>query len=152
MGPRLVNAAAASPAQGRRGRDADAGSGAAPVEGDRDGAGEVLLPRLREDQPGAGTVPCRCKRLGWPKPAGDDHVREVWSASAQSAGTLIIDQPEDDLDNRVIMRIVELLRKSKSNRQLIFSTHNSNIVVNGDADKVIALKSAEPSSNPTSTL
>jgi hypothetical protein len=37
---------------------------------------------------------------------------------------------------------------SKSNRQLIFSTHNSNIVVNGDADKVIALKSSEPSSNP----
>jgi hypothetical protein len=66
----------------------------------------------------------------------------------QSAGTLIIDQPEDDLDNRVIMRIVELLRKSKTTRQLIFSTHNSNIVVNGDADKVIALKSAEPSSNP----
>ena len=66
----------------------------------------------------------------------------------QSAGTLIIDQPEDDLDNRVIMRIVELLRKSKSNRQLIFSTHNSNIVVNGDADKVIALISSEPSSNP----
>jgi hypothetical protein len=26
--------------------------------------------------------PCRCKRLGWPKPAGDDHVREVRSASA----------------------------------------------------------------------
>jgi hypothetical protein len=66
----------------------------------------------------------------------------------QSAGTLIIDQPEDDLDNRVIMRIVELLRKSKITRQLIFSTHNSNIVVNGDADKVVALKSAEPSSNP----
>ncbi|AMA59850.1 hypothetical protein BCCGELA001_28715 [Bradyrhizobium sp. CCGE-LA001] len=67
----------------------------------------------------------------------------------QSAGTLIIDQPEDDLDNRVIMRIVELLRKSKSNRQLIFTTHNANIVVNGDADKIVALKSPEPSSNPT---
>jgi hypothetical protein len=49
----------------------------------------------------------------------------------QSAGTLIIDQPEDDLDNRVIMRIVELLRTSKSTRQLIFTTHNANIVVNG---------------------
>jgi chromosome segregation protein len=66
----------------------------------------------------------------------------------QSAGTLIIDQPEDDLDNRVIMRIVELLRISKSTRQLIFTTHNANIVVNGDADKIIALKSPEPSSNP----
>lgn len=66
----------------------------------------------------------------------------------QSAGTLIIDQPEDDLDNRVIMRIVELLRTSKSTRQLIFSTHNANIVVNGDADKIVALKSPEPTSIP----
>ncbi|MCP1835445.1 energy-coupling factor transporter ATP-binding protein EcfA2 [Bradyrhizobium sp. USDA 4532] len=69
----------------------------------------------------------------------------------QSAGTLIIDQPEDDLDNRVIMRIVELLRTSKSTRQLIFTTHNANIVVNGDADKIIALKSPEPSSNPNNS-
>jgi chromosome segregation protein len=66
----------------------------------------------------------------------------------QSAGTLIIDQPEDDLDNRAIMRIVELLRTSKSTRQLIFTTHNANIVVNGDADKIVALKSPESSSNP----
>lgn len=66
----------------------------------------------------------------------------------QSAGTLIIDQPEDDLDNRVIMRIVELLRTSKSTRQLIFTTHNANIVVNGDADKIVSLKSPEPTSNP----
>jgi hypothetical protein len=66
----------------------------------------------------------------------------------QSAGTLVIDQPEDDLDNRVIMRIVELLRTSKGTRQLIFTTHNANIVVNGDADKIIALKSPEPSSIP----
>jgi chromosome segregation protein len=62
----------------------------------------------------------------------------------QSAGTLIIDQPEDDLDNRVIMRIVQLIRTSKNYRQLIFATHNPNIVVNGDADKVISLKSGEP--------
>lgn len=62
----------------------------------------------------------------------------------QSAGTLIIDQPEDDLDNRVIMKIVNLIRLSKSKRQLVFTTHNPNIVVNGDADKVIALKTREP--------
>jgi hypothetical protein len=34
------------------------GSNAAPVEGDRAGTGEVLS-RLRDDQPGAGSVPCR---------------------------------------------------------------------------------------------
>jgi AAA domain, putative AbiEii toxin, Type IV TA system len=66
----------------------------------------------------------------------------------QSAGTLIIDQPEDDLDNRIIMKIVDLMRDAKNKRQLIFSTHNPNIVVNGDADKVIALKSSDPSGRP----
>jgi DNA repair exonuclease SbcCD ATPase subunit len=57
----------------------------------------------------------------------------------QQAGTLIIDQPEDDLDNRVIMDVANLLHSSKMGRQLIFTTHNANFVVNGDADKVIAL-------------
>jgi predicted nucleic acid-binding Zn-ribbon protein len=57
----------------------------------------------------------------------------------QEAGTLIIDQPEDDLDNRVIMMIVKLLRTTKRKRQLIFATHNPNFVVNGDADKVVCL-------------
>jgi ABC-type cobalamin/Fe3+-siderophores transport system ATPase subunit len=67
----------------------------------------------------------------------------------QSAGTLIIDQPEDDLDNRIIMRIVQLIRTSKNRRQLIFATHNPNIVVNGDADKIIALQSGEAPVRPT---
>lgn len=62
----------------------------------------------------------------------------------QSAGTLIVDQPEDDLDNRIIMDIVKLIRSSKSRRQLVFSTHNPNVVVNGDADKIIALRSSTP--------
>lgn len=59
----------------------------------------------------------------------------------QKAGTLIIDQPEDDLDNRVIMQIAALLRTTKTNRQLIFATHNPNFVVNGDADKVVVMNS-----------
>nr|WP_246521851.1 AAA family ATPase [Neoroseomonas terrae] len=62
----------------------------------------------------------------------------------QEAGTLIVDQPEDDLDNRVMMEIVELIRISKSNRQLIFATHNPNLVVNGDADKVITMTATVP--------
>lgn len=70
----------------------------------------------------------------------------------QSAGTLIIDQPEDDLDNRVVMKIVDLIKTSKSRRQLIFSTHNPNIVVNGDADKVIALETNEAPVIPTADV
>jgi ATPase subunit of ABC transporter with duplicated ATPase domains len=65
----------------------------------------------------------------------------------QEAGTLIIDQPEDDLDNKIIMRIARLLQTTKRKRQLIFATHNPNFVVNGDADKVMALTpSVEPDS------
>lgn len=57
----------------------------------------------------------------------------------QEAGTLVIDQPEEDLDNKVIMKIVGLVQTTKQSRQLIFATHNPNFVVNGDADKVVAL-------------
>lgn len=69
----------------------------------------------------------------------------------QDAGTLIIDQPEDDLDNRRIMTIAGMLRQSKSNRQIIFATHNANLVVNGDADKTIVLKSVPEEAQDVST-
>lgn len=63
----------------------------------------------------------------------------------QEAGTLIVDQPEDDLDNKVIIEIAQMLQKTKRKRQLIFATHNPNFVVNGDADKVVALQSGSGS-------
>ena len=50
---------------------------------------------------------------------------------------LIVDQPEDDLDNRVVQEIVQEIWKAKCRRQLIFSSHNANLVVNGDAELVI---------------
>ncbi len=53
---------------------------------------------------------------------------------------LIFDQPEDDLDNHLIYDlIVSQLREIKQQRQVIIATHNANIVVNGDAENVIAL-------------
>lgn len=54
---------------------------------------------------------------------------------------LIIDQPEDDLDNQYVYDVVvELLRKRKFSRQMIIATHNPNIPVNGDAEQIIALE------------
>lgn len=55
---------------------------------------------------------------------------------------LIFDQPEDDLDNRFICEtlIKDGIKKLKGKRQLIFITHNANIPVLGDADKVIVMK------------
>ncbi len=53
---------------------------------------------------------------------------------------LILDQPEDDLDNHLIYDlIVTQLRDIKQKRQVIIVTHNANIVVNGDSENVIAL-------------
>lgn len=50
---------------------------------------------------------------------------------------LVLDQPEDDLDNALIYElVVRQLRDNKSRRQLIVVTHNANIVVNGDAELV----------------
>jgi hypothetical protein len=54
---------------------------------------------------------------------------------------LILDQPEDDLDNNLIYElIVTQLRQVKRHRQVIVVSHNANIVVNGDAELVVALE------------
>ncbi len=54
---------------------------------------------------------------------------------------LLLDQPEDDLDNELISDlIVRQLREIKTKRQVIVVTHNANIVVNGDAELVLPLE------------
>ncbi|MBU1874834.1 AAA family ATPase, partial [bacterium] len=54
---------------------------------------------------------------------------------------LVLDQPEDDLDNHLIYDlIVAQLKEIKPNRQIIVVTHNANIVVNGDSENVLALE------------
>jgi energy-coupling factor transporter ATP-binding protein EcfA2 len=53
---------------------------------------------------------------------------------------LILDQPEDDLDNRLVYElIVDRLKQAKENRQLIVVTHNANIPVNGDAEYIVSM-------------
>jgi energy-coupling factor transporter ATP-binding protein EcfA2 len=55
----------------------------------------------------------------------------------QTAGPLVVDQPEDDLDMSTILRVAEHLWKAKEKRQVIFATHNPNLVVVGDAELVL---------------
>lgn len=57
----------------------------------------------------------------------------------QSNGPLIIDQPEEDLDNKIINEIIQTIHRAKTERQLILATHNANITVNGDSENVIEL-------------
>jgi len=59
---------------------------------------------------------------------------------------LVIDQPEDNLDNRMIGRtLVDILARLKEKRQIIVATHNPNIVVSGDAEQVIVLEALSDS-------
>jgi len=50
---------------------------------------------------------------------------------------LLIDQPEDDIDNRAIGQIIKNIWEAKKKRQLVFTSHNANLVVNGDSELVI---------------
>ena len=51
---------------------------------------------------------------------------------------LIIDQPEENLDNKYIFReLVGAFRQAKSKRQVIIATNNANLVVNADAEQII---------------
>lgn len=57
---------------------------------------------------------------------------------AESKCPILIDQPEDDLDNRsVFVELVGFIREKKIARQIILVTHNANIVVGCDAEEVI---------------
>lgn len=57
----------------------------------------------------------------------------------QETHILIIDQPEDDLDNQTIYdEVIREIINLKANMQFIFATHNANIPVLGESEKVIA--------------
>jgi hypothetical protein len=54
---------------------------------------------------------------------------------------LIIDQPEENLDPQSVFdELVSLFLEAKNKRQVIMVTHNSNLVVNTDADQIIIAK------------
>jgi len=60
----------------------------------------------------------------------------------QSERPLLIDQPEDNLDNAFVYEtIVRALRTIKGSRQVIFVTHNPNIPVLGEAERVFVFSS-----------
>ena len=66
----------------------------------------------------------------------------------ESGAPLIVDQPEDDLDNRFITEgVVPRMREEKQRRQFIFSTHNANIPVLGDAELILGLSAAGEASS-----
>ncbi|MEA3351069.1 MAG: PHP domain-containing protein [Chloroflexota bacterium] len=65
-------------------------------------------------------------------------------ALLESSAPLLIDQPEDDLDNQFIFeQIVKTLRQEKEQRQFLIATHNANIPVSGDADLILVFEAGK---------
>src|SRR5262249_1040450 len=61
---------------------------------------------------------------------------------ARRDNPLIIDQPEDNLDNHFIFEtVVNAVRRLKTRRQMIFITHNANLPVLAEADLVLVMNS-----------
>jgi len=55
---------------------------------------------------------------------------------------IVVDQPEDHLDNEFVTdTLIQSLKKRRSNSQIIFSTHNANVPVLGEANRVVHLGS-----------
>lgn len=89
------------------------------------------------------------------KPNGSSSFRVLTNASAGQKTSailtfllsfgenpLLLDQPEDDLDNHLIYDlIVERLKRTKERRQIVVVSHNANIPVNGDSEWVICMDS-----------
>lgn len=89
------------------------------------------------------------------KPSGSTGFKPLSTASAGQKTTailtfilsqgkipLLLDQPEDDLDNRLVYElIVDRLKQAKEYRQIIVVTHNANIPVNGDAEYILSMDS-----------
>ncbi|MCH4260123.1 MAG: AAA family ATPase [Clostridium tyrobutyricum] len=65
-----------------------------------------------------------------------------YSEYSEDFRPLLIDQPEDNLDNRYIYKnLVHQLKAIKAKRQVIIATHNATIVTNAKADQVVVMES-----------
>ncbi len=52
--------------------------------------------------------------------------------------TLVIDQPEGNLDNHTVAKVlVDCLKEARKRRQVFIVTHNPNLAVVCDADQVV---------------
>jgi type III restriction enzyme len=70
----------------------------------------------------------------------------------QEGPPLLIDQPEEDLDNEQVNVIADYIRGTKHHRQLVFVSHNANLVVNGDSELVACFGYRLPSDQTQATI
>ena len=104
---------------------------------DEDAWLEISLTRL-EDQPLFEYRAREGEYIPFPNASAGQQATALLKALLNQTGPpLIIDQPEEDLDNPVMLQVVAQIWQAKKYRQLILSSHNANLVVNGDAELVV---------------
>jgi len=63
----------------------------------------------------------------------------IFLLTLRDSDLIIIDQPEDDLDNQTIYNdVIKVLKELKNSSQFIFATHNPNIPVLGDCEQIVS--------------
>ena len=112
-------------------------------------AGEVLFMKLEElELPATTKIELNTASDGDPESwqtiealsTGQKATAVLLLLLLESEAPLIVDQPEDDLDNRFITEgVVPTMKTEKRKRQFVFSTHNANIPVLGDAELIVGL-------------
>jgi chromosome segregation protein len=104
---------------------------------DEDSWLDISLLRL-EDQPGFEYRVREAEYIPFTNASAGQQATALLKALLNQPGPpLIIDQPEEDLDNPVMSQVVSQIWQAKKARQLILASHNANLVVNGDAELVV---------------
>jgi DNA repair ATPase RecN len=102
---------------------------------------ELDLPHITEIELNVGPdkAPAEWRKLG-DLSTGQKATALLYLLLLDADAPLVLDQPEDNLDNRFISEgVVPKIRAEKRRRQFIFSTHNANIPVLGDAELIVGM-------------
>jgi chromosome segregation protein len=111
-----------------------------------DGAFEKFRENISQDLSALVTfrIPDKVTILYHDKPLGDHSLGQrataliIFLLTQADFDCIMLDQPEDDLDNQTIYEdVIRLVLELKGKRQMIFATHNANIPVLGDAEQII---------------
>ncbi|WP_433778782.1 TrlF family AAA-like ATPase [Flavobacterium anhuiense] len=135
---------------------------------------EVLFDKIESKQilpKGGNTEKESCKKIltdfffdHWDVKSDNDDIHKMSTGKASfillkliiklsnENGPILIDQPEDNLDNRSVSKeLVKFLKEKKKERQIILVTHNPNIVVNADAENIIVANQKGQNDSETSS-
>ncbi len=100
---------------------------------------ENMAPLLTWQVPNRFTIKYRDKELKHHSLGQRASALILFVLSQHENDLILIDQPEDDLDNQTIYDdVIKLIKGLKRNTQFIFATHNANIPVLGDSERIFA--------------